>query len=284
MNVLRVIVRLMLTLFVLVIVILCALYLRGLQVANGKVQRRVPAVAAATDSASLARGAHLAQIACAACHGDQLAGPDTLFINSPVFAVVQPPNLTPGGMLQRASDGQLARAIREGVGFDDRRLFLMPSQAFHGMSDADLAAVIGYLRSLPPVVHETQPRKIGPIAAMLLASGKLPNKLPEPIETPIIGPPVGPTVEYGAYLTPMYGCKECHGANLKGIPPGGGPPPGPDIVRVAHAVTYEKFENAVRHGVGTTGLQLSMEMPWSFYARMDDVEVQAIYEYIKSLP
>ena len=284
MNVLRVIVRLLLALFVLVIVLLCALYLRGQQLASGQVDRRVPAFAAATDSASLARGEHIANIVCAACHGANLAGADTAMIDAPVFAVLHPANLTPGGVLQRASDGQLARAIREGVGADGRRLFLMPSQAFHGMSDSDLAAVIGYLRSLPPIAHETKPRKVGPIASMLIASGQLPNQPPPPIDAPVLAPAAAPSVEYGEYLAPIYGCKECHGADLKGLKPSGnGPPAGPDLIRVAHAEPYEKFENAVRHGVGTNGKQLSVEMPWSFFARMDDQEVQAIYAYLKSL-
>ena len=66
--------------------------------------------------------------------------------------------------------------------------------------------------------------------------------------------------------------------------PGGGPPPGPDLVRVAHAVPYATFENAVRHGVGSNGRPLSTEMPWAAFAGMDDDKVQAIYAYIKSLP
>ena len=284
MNVLRVVLRLVLTLVVLVLAILCILYVRGVTLANGKVQRRVPAFTAAGDSASLARGAHIADIACAACHAPSLAGPDSAMIDAPMFAVVHPPNLTPGGPLHGASDGQMARAIREGVSLDDRRLFIMPSGAFHRMSDADLAAVIGYLKSLPPITHETRPRKIGPVAALLMAAGQIPSRLPDPIDQPVVAPPRGATVEYGAYLSSIYGCKECHAADLHGVKASGGPPPGPDVVRVAHAVPYETFDNAVRHGVGSNGRQLSIEMPWSFFAGMDDDEVQALYAYIKSLP
>jgi len=63
------------------------------------------------------------------------------------------PNITPhpDTGAGRWTDHQLARAIREGIGHDGRALFpLMPYHQYRYMSDEDLAAVIGYLRSLPP--------------------------------------------------------------------------------------------------------------------------------------
>jgi hypothetical protein len=53
------------------------------------------------------------------------------------------------------TDDQLARAIREGIGHDGRTLFpIMPYLRFHSMSDEDLASIVVYLRSLPPIHHE----------------------------------------------------------------------------------------------------------------------------------
>src|SRR5579863_275143 len=53
------------------------------------------------------------------------------------------------------TDDQLARAIREGIGHDGRALFpMMPYQDFRKMSDDDLASIIVYLRSLPPVRNQ----------------------------------------------------------------------------------------------------------------------------------
>ena len=72
---------------------------------------------------------------------------------------VYAPNITPDAETGAGnwSDDQLARAIREGVGHDGRALFpLMPYPDFHSMSDEDLASVIVYLRSLPPV-HKPRP-------------------------------------------------------------------------------------------------------------------------------
>ena len=64
------------------------------------------------------------------------------------------PNLTPDPEtgIGRYTDDQLARAIREGISHDGRALFpIMPYEKFRAMPDEDLASVIVYLRSLPPV-------------------------------------------------------------------------------------------------------------------------------------
>ncbi len=61
------------------------------------------------------------------------------------------PNITPAG-LGEWSDAEIARAIREGVSRDGRPL--MPPMAFayyKDISEADMAAIIAYLRSLPPM-------------------------------------------------------------------------------------------------------------------------------------
>ena len=64
------------------------------------------------------------------------------------------PNLTPDREtgIGTWSDDMLARAIREGISHDGRAMFpVMPYQKFRRMSDEDLAALVVYLRSLPPI-------------------------------------------------------------------------------------------------------------------------------------
>src|SRR5271170_1273520 len=64
------------------------------------------------------------------------------------------PNLTPDVETGAGAwtDDQLARATREGIGHDGRALFpMMPYPDFRAMSDEDLASIVVYLRSLPPV-------------------------------------------------------------------------------------------------------------------------------------
>ena len=44
------------------------------------------------------------------------------------------------------------------------------------------------------------------------------------------------------------------------------------------------FDTAMRTGQTPDGRQLSDEMPWPYYAGMADLEVQALWAYINSLP
>ena len=117
----------------------------------------------------VARGQYLAEnlLNCFACHSDRewtkhdapvIAG--THGAGSPAFALldlpgeVRPPNISPDPETGAGNwtDDQLARAIREGIGFDGRALFpFMPYENFRSLSDEDLASVIVYLRSMPPV-------------------------------------------------------------------------------------------------------------------------------------
>src|SRR5580765_4921445 len=67
------------------------------------------------------------------------------------------PNITPDPETGagRWTDDQLARAIREGIGHDDRTLFpLMPYGEYRALSDEDLESLVVFLRTLPPVRHE----------------------------------------------------------------------------------------------------------------------------------
>lgn len=52
------------------------------------------------------------------------------------------------------TDEQIARAIREGVRIDGRRLILMPWEDYAVTTDEDIAAVVAYLRSIPAVELE----------------------------------------------------------------------------------------------------------------------------------
>ena len=100
-------------------------------------------VAAATDSGAIERGGHLALTrGCTGCHGEDFGG--RLLIDVPAFAVIPASNLTEGrGGLPTGYDGRdWERAIRHGVGRDGRLLALMPSDAYFGWGEADLAALI----------------------------------------------------------------------------------------------------------------------------------------------
>jgi mono/diheme cytochrome c family protein len=95
---------------------------------------------------------------------------------------VYAPNITPDAETGAGSwsDDQLARAIREGVSHDGRALFpFMPYQGFRALSDEDLASIIVYLRSLPPV-HKQQPT-----TELIFPVNYLIRNVPQPLEAPV---------------------------------------------------------------------------------------------------
>ena len=66
-------------------------------------------------------------------------------------------NLTPDPEfgLGKWTDGEILRALREGVSRDGRTLWtMMPYQQYHAMADADAEAVVAFLRTLKPVAEE----------------------------------------------------------------------------------------------------------------------------------
>lgn len=109
----------------------------------------------------LARGQRLATISsCNGCHGLDLGG--QVFNDEPPLGYLPAPNLTGGaggvGAVYTAQDWD--RAIRHGVAADGRPLLIMAAHHYAAYGDEDLAALIAYLQSLPPVDKELGPRRI----------------------------------------------------------------------------------------------------------------------------
>src|SRR4029077_20419922 len=113
------------------------------------------ALSIASDSTTVARGGHLATVItkCVDCHGDDLGG--TVMIPDAKFAVVVAPNLTrsPSGLGGTLSDADIATAVRHGVKPDGTGILIMPSAGYWNLSDPDMAALIAWVRSRPPVDH-----------------------------------------------------------------------------------------------------------------------------------
>jgi mono/diheme cytochrome c family protein len=172
------------------------------------------AVSAATESASLAWGRHLVEAVakCQECHEGDLGG--KMMLDDPAFSRLATANLTSGrGGTAGYTDADFERAIRHGVGRDGRPLVFMPSDAYGVLTDGDLAAMLGYLRTFPPVDREHPDPKVGPVARLLYLTGKFPLL---PVEITQHNAPRAPrrpevTVEYGEYLGTIGGCRSCHG-------------------------------------------------------------------------
>lgn len=241
----------------------------------------VAALTIPTDSAAVARGAHLAGIyGCQDCHGDDLSG-QVMSEEGPFRLVAS--NLTPVGVGGSYDAEAWDRAIRHGVGADGTALFVMPSGAYHRMSDAEAVALIAYLQTLPPVENDLPPMEYR-FMGKLLAAGPLDlasGVHPEP--TPASSPPPGATVAYGEYVAEMM-CAYCHGAGLvgkEGDAPGS--PFAPDLV-AAGLWSSGTFHEVLTTGVTPTGRQMDPEiMPWTATAKMTPDEREGIRLYLASL-
>jgi len=170
----------------------------------------------------LARGEYLAlNVAdCMVCHAehdwtahDAPVLPNTLGAGQDMNMLkgfpgkVYAPNITPDRETGAGSwsDDQLARAIREGVGHDGRALFpFMQYADFRIMSDEDLASIIVYLRSLPPV------RKQLPSTDLIFPVKYLIRNVPRPLDASVPAPDVSTPEKRGRYLVTMAGCEDCH--------------------------------------------------------------------------
>lgn len=235
------------------------------------------------DSATVALGAHLAAInGCTDCHTASLGG--QVFADGAPFRAVAS-NLTSGvgGVAGEYTPALWDRAIRHGIGYDGRALWIMPSAAFHNLADEDVAAIIAYLGSLPPVDNELPKTEFRPMGRVL--SGFAMDPTMEVRTTPARRdrPAESSTAEYGEYLTSVT-CAYCHQADL-----GGGTtadpasPPAPDLA-AAGQWPIEEFKHALRTGETPGGRQLDPAfMPWTFTAHMSDTELEAIHAHLASL-
>src|SRR5687768_3212236 len=135
--------------------------------------------------------------------GRKAAG--TVFIEDGMDWLIAP-NITPDRETGAGTwtDDQFARAIREGIGHDGRRLFpVMPYMNFREMSDEDLASVVVYLRSLSPVRNQL-PKTVIPEPA------KAHVPPPQPLTAPVRGPDMSDPVARGKYLVTLGNCMSCH--------------------------------------------------------------------------
>ncbi len=207
------------------------------------------------------------------------------------------PNITPdretgaGGW----TDDMLARAIREGIGYDGRALFpAMPYANYRNYSDEDVASVVVYLRSLPSVGNRLPPSEIPfPVSRLI-------NTVPEPLNDPVPEPDRSSRVKYGEYLLKAADCSGCHtprgdkGQPMTGMDYAGGNPfeDGDGGAVAATNLTpdptgipyYDEslFLQAMRTGhVG--GRKLSPRMPWWVYKGMTDEDLKSIFAYLRTL-
>jgi len=191
------------------------------------------------------------------------------------------------------SDDELARAIREGVGRDGRALFpLMPYQNFRRLPDEDLAAVVVYIRSLPPIHSPLPQTEIAFPVKYLIRS------VPQPIPAPVSAPDLSSAEKRGEFLATVASCADCHTPVVHGQPDlsmafaGGQVFKGPWGQVVSANITPHKtgiayyneklFIEAMRTG-SVMGRPLNPLMPWFAYKDMTDDDLKAIFAYLRTV-
>lgn len=209
---------------------------------------------------------------------------------------VYPPNISPDPETGagRWTDDQLARAIREGIGYDGRALFaFMPYMDFRYLSDEDLASVVVYLRSLAPVHH------VVPKTELIFPVKYLIRNDPEPIRAPVPAPDLSTPLKRGEYLVKIGGCRDCHTPQKNGQPiaaldlAGGFLMRGPWGAVASANITpdpsgipyYDEalFIQTIRTGY-VKARKLSQIMPWWSFRGATDDDLKAMFAYLRTVP
>lgn len=213
-------------------------------------------------------------------------------------------NITPDPEtgLGQWTDGEIVRALREGVDREGKALFpIMPYGHFRNLADDDAAAIVAYLRTLKPQRYEK------PAKSLNVPLNFIEKFIPEPIPGPVPAPDRNDRLAYGKYLTTIANCIECHTPKDDRDQPipgmelaGGWTMHAPDFtVRTTNITphpdtfvgraTKEEFIGRFRSmGFTTETAPQATQgrntlMPWISYSGMTDEDLGAIYDYLRSV-
>ena len=245
-----------------------------------------------TDSASIAIGNHWAIVSCTECHGMQLEG--KVMFEEESLAKVVAPNLTPGkgGIGTEYTNEDWVRALRHGVGKDQRSLFIMPAKDYHQFSEYDLTSIVAYLKTIPAIDNDPGQSEFYSFGKLLLGQGAFGDIIAaETIDHNDRSYPPAPTVNtsasYGDYLVRTLGCRNCHGAQLNGGSSGDPAAPyAPNLTPNGHLKDWsaQQLAATLRTGKTPEGTELRNEyMPWRTLGLMTNNEIEAMLNYFHSL-
>lgn len=269
----------------------------GFSKLNAKYDNPTTEVSVAAGSSQVARGKQLANM-CVSCHAevDQLPLSGSNFaakFDFPPMGTLYAPNLTPSGNIQDWTDGEVIRAIREGVHKSGRSLLIMPSYGYRNMSDEDVQSLVAYLRTQPATGAPTPETRFNVLGAVFM---NLMDFRTAQFPVGIVIAPEPGTVDYGEYMVDIIGCRDCHGDQLQGMLPNPiGPTAGPNLTQIVPHWTEDQFMGFFNTGIIPGGVQVPMitlasgytepRMPWPMVrASMTDDELRAMYAFLSSLP
>ncbi|MGA9522101.1 MAG: c-type cytochrome [Myxococcaceae bacterium] len=200
------------------------------------------------------------------------------------------------------TDGEIARAIREGVSRDGTPLFpVMPYPFYRNMSDEDVKSIVVFLRTLPPIHHKVAPRELEPPLNVLV------RFMPKPLEGPVAEQDLTDLKVRGRYLVEMGACGDCHtpkddkGNPLPGRELSGGQefkmpwgtfrtanltPHATGLGQWNKETFIARFKAYANPEVRDAKVDPKNNtiMGWYAYARLTDEDLGAIYDHLRSLP
>jgi hypothetical protein len=210
-------------------------------------------------------------------------------------------NITPAA-LGSWTDGEIFRALTEGVSKDGRALFpMMPYLNYGQLDKEDIYAVIAYVRTLKPIENKVPEASLNFPMNLIVRTIPTKNDLkPMPNKSNII--------DYGKYLVTAASCMDCHTPAEKGEY---------DMSKFfAGGMEFNIIGGTVRTanitpdnetGIGTWSKQFFIDkfkmydphiytpinvkpgefntvMPWNLYGGMTTEDIGAIYDYLRTIP
>jgi hypothetical protein len=190
------------------------------------------------------------------------------------------------------TDAEIKAALRTGIRPNGVPMAPIMPTGFYGiLTDADMDAIVAYLRSVPavesavpgPVYRFPAPRQVFPGAEAPAAASADP-------------------VQRGFYLATIGHCMECHTKMVRGSRDwaadggaGGMEFPGPWGVSVAANITADpekglgrwtdaEVKRAIAQGVSRDGHRLKPPMGYPYYARMTDADLDALVAWLRTVP
>jgi mono/diheme cytochrome c family protein len=192
------------------------------------------------------------------------------------------------------TDGEILRAVREGIHRDGKGLFpMMPYFIYRNLSDADAAAVVAYVRTVPPVDNPL------PVTDLDFPFSLFARLTPEPVDEPVAHPNEADAVEYGRYLTTVARCAFCHTPRDRSRQP----LPGKDFAggigfQGREGIFYSTNLTTDPEGLGDMRVdefialfhrpavpstdELNL-MPWTYFSGMSDADLGAIYAFLRTV-
>ncbi len=261
--------------------------------ASRKLEIRLEAVAARSDAAAVERGGYLFRSrGCTDCHGSD--GTGRTFVDDGKGLRLHAPNITPAPSSATAGYRMedWDRSIRHGVAPGGRPLMIMPSEDYNRLTNDDFAALVAYLRQMPAAEGDLAQISLPLPVRALYGAGFIQDAAQKIDHTLAPAAPVPEAVSatHGAYVA--NACIGCHGTGLAGGRIPGAPPDWPAAANLtpgagtalANYADAKAFVAMMRSGVRPDGSAVSTVMPFGSLKAMSDVDLEALFLHLKSLP